>query len=78
VNDINLLTWFGQRQLKFCPKHFIKTSATVTDEAHEWILERLSGRFFIMNASHASLFFNDKQAYFEDPKEATLFELTWS
>lgn len=78
MNDINLLTWYGQRELKFCPNHFTKTSAIVTDDAYDWILERLSGRFYIKNISHLNMFYNDRQVYFEDPKEATLFEITWS
>lgn len=76
--NLNLYTWFMQRQLEFRPKHFIMASAEVSDEALDWILERLSGRFYIENMLPRGLYSQGRCVYFEDPKEATLFELTWS
>lgn len=75
---INLHTWFAQRQLEFRPKHFVRSGAEVSEEAYNWILERLSGRFYIENISSTSLYSYGRHIYFEDPKEATLFDLTWS
>ena len=72
--NINITTWFTERQMNFCPKHFVKCQASVTDESKLWIYETLKGRFYI---DDSAIFF-DSNVYFEDPKEATLYELTWS
>ena len=76
MKDINLLTWFGQRELDHCPKHFIKTNTPLTDESHLWILQKLHGRYHIVN-NNLDLF-SDPYPCFEDPQEAILYELTWS
>lgn len=78
--NINLHTWFCDRELDFCPKHFIKCNAAYTEEAKYWVYENLKGRFYIKNLSVLSLLSldSDQEIYFEDPQEATLFELRWS
>ena len=63
-----------ERQLQFCPKHFIKCQAPMTTESKLWIYETLTGRFYI---DEYDLFF-DTNVYFEDPQEATMYELKWS
>jgi len=73
MNDISLMAWYGQRQLDFCPKHFIKANTQVNENSIKWIHERLTGRFYLIDEG----FFYDT-VYFEDPQEAILFELTWS
>jgi len=73
MNELNLMTWFGKRQLDFCPKHFIKVSTSVDDNSIKWIQDRLTGRFYITDEG-----FFYHSVYFEDPQEAILFELTWS
>jgi hypothetical protein len=92
MNDINLHTWFTDRELDYCPKHFVKSNTVITKESKLWILERLTGRFYIQSQTikmptlnlPASLGrtvypnFTDEVPYFEDPSEATLYELTWS
>ena len=77
--NINLYTWYGKRELDYCPKHFIKCNAGLTDEAKQWVYEKLSGRFYVTYAGGPDwsfLFVN--VIYFEDPQEAMLYELTWS
>ena len=72
--NINLNTWFMERELSFCPKHFVKCHTPITTESKLWVYETLKGRFYI---NHNELFF-DSNVHFEDPQEATLYELTWS
>ena len=74
--NINLYTWFADRQLDFLPAHFVKCNATVNVESELWVLENLKGRFFIDNTNF--LFTMDNDIYFEDPQEAVHYELTWS
>jgi len=84
--DINPITWFGTRELEHIPPHFVKSSTSVDEEKYMWILSKLSGRFCI-DENH-SLLTSDKffilskdferPVYFEDPKEAMIFELRWS
>ena len=72
--NINLQTWFSERQLDFCPKHFVKCQAPLTTEAKLWVYETLKGRFYISDVE----LWLESIVYFEDPQEATLYELTWS
>lgn len=93
MNSVNIHTWFEQRELNFCPKHFVKTNTPISTESKLWILERLTGRFYIKSVgaykiSSTSLPANlartnyysqsEEVPFFEDPAEATLYELTWS
>jgi hypothetical protein len=76
MNEINLMTWFTDRKTITLPKHFIHTRAQVTDDSINWVLEKLSGRFYINSTNQ---FWEDKrELYFEDPKEAMMYELAWS
>lgn len=74
IDDINLDTWFVDRELPVAPDHFVKTTAPISPEAKEWILEKLHGRFA---ASMSLSGFIDVCPAFEDPKEAVFYELTW-
>lgn len=75
VDDINLSTWFIDRELDFTPSHFVSSKVPLTDEAKVWILEKLTGRFSISGLSTG--FFGSPFPHFEDPKEALFYELTW-
>jgi hypothetical protein len=72
IDDINLETWFTERELSVNPKHFTKTSTPLTFESKAWILEKLHGRFSTYSKS-----INEPFPAFEDPKEAVFYELTW-
>lgn len=80
MNGINLITWYSDRELDFCPKHFIKTNTILTDQSKNWILEKCVGRFYIqsMNDGENLFFYGDTVPYFEDPQEAVMYELVWS
>ena len=71
IDDINLYTWFTNRELSLTPSHFVSSRAPMTSESKEWVLEKLTGRFSI---SMGGLGF---VISFEDPKEAMIYELTW-
>lgn len=72
IDDINLYTWFMDRELSFVPDHFSASTTPVTPEAKEWILEKLTGRFALKSTGLIS-----QLPYFEDPKEAIFYELKW-
>jgi hypothetical protein len=72
--NINLYTWFDQRQLDYCPKHFIKANAPAEDNNVQWVQEKLLGRYYIGTSNT----FFDNVIYFEDPSEAVFYDLTWS
>lgn len=80
--NINLMTWFSERQIDYLPKHFVATKTNWDEKKELWILEKCTGRYYVGNAESSefltSLFYDDKTVYFEDPQEAVLYELTWS
>jgi hypothetical protein len=78
--------WFTNRIVKFIPKHFVKTNAPITSQSTYWVESKLCGRYAIGKSmvamaahpygemlQHLVLSF-----YFEDSKEAMLYELMWS
>jgi len=78
--NIDPIVWFADRQVTYPPVHFVMVSTPLTEESKQWVLDHLRGRFSItMNT--ADFFLNlDSIGHisFEDPKEATIFELKWS
>ncbi len=76
--NINLHTWFSQRELDFCPKHFVKSNTQITVQSKLWVLEKLSGRFYI--SSSVVSMFSDSEGiiYFENPQDCVFYEITWS
>jgi len=77
IENINLETWFTERELSVNPKHFTKTSTPLTPEAKVWILERLHGRFSTHTERTGAWLVVSGYPTFEDPKEAVFYELTW-
>jgi hypothetical protein len=80
--NIDPVTWYSERELKFTPKHFVVTNTKLTEEARHWIMNTLRGRFSIIHKNTESEFlqilgYNGYPA-FEDPKEAITYELVWS
>lgn len=82
--NINLHTWYSERELDYCPKHFVSVNTPIDDEKHLWILENLKGRYHIGSKTRSNneesllSLFDDMYPYFEDMQEAVLYELTWS
>jgi hypothetical protein len=77
VEDINLETWFTERELSVNPKHFTKTSTPLTPGAKVWILEKLHGRFSEHTRTDGTYLIALAYPTFEDPKEAVFYELTF-
>ena len=73
LDDINLYTWFVDRNVNPCPDHFIKSKTDLSPEAKNWIYEKLTGRFSLSGSG----MFMEAYPAFEDPKEAMMYELTW-
>lgn len=86
MRDIDPLVWFGEREVTPTPKHFIRTTTTITNESMMWIITKLKGRYSvdvyqdISSISGIGLVGNDfsKYPYFEDPAEAMIYELRWA
>ena len=80
--QLDPLTWFRERELKYTPKHFVVTKHEFTAESKQWVLDKLSGRFSVVqqNDDDDSIFSMLSMGYlaFEDPQEAIFYELKWS
>jgi hypothetical protein len=78
---VNPLLWYGTRELKLTPPHFVKCSTPLTENSLEWVITKLQGRYTKEDAydDDSELFFVDtRYISFEDPAEAMLYELRWS
>lgn len=85
MTELNLYTWFGQRELNYCPKHFVVVDIIATRTHKEWILEKLTGRFSMIELPNYCETYTTNEIFrigflfaFEDPTEATYFSLMWS
>jgi hypothetical protein len=80
--QIDPVTWFSERELKHTPKHFVVSKTPLTNESKIWILNKLKGRFSVAltedNSNDFLVFHSMGNPAFEDPKEAIIYELTWS
>jgi hypothetical protein len=81
--ELDPITWFSERELKYTPRHFVISNTSLTAESKDWILKNLRGRFSCVhwvNENQPNILFDSLHGRpaFEDPREATLYELTWS
>lgn len=85
MNDtykVDPIVWFSKREVKYSYKHFVLCSTPLTLESKHWVDNNLRGRYAI--SSHLTYYnstaINESIGFisFEDPKEATLYELKWS
>jgi hypothetical protein len=78
--EIDPQSWFGIREIKSnIPKHFIKSNTPMSEESYIWVVKKLAGRFGTStDASNLLSIIDDAYVYFEDPKEAMIYELRWS
>lgn len=78
--DVDPLVWFSTRQVEYTPAHFITTTSPLTTETMQWVLNNLRGRFSVI--TNVDVYFMSVDylgtVSFEDPSEATLYELRWS
>jgi hypothetical protein len=83
---INPLLWFSEREIKtHVPPHFVKCESPLTEKSKLWVITKLQGRYSISIGSDNNdtntltyLFIDEEHIYFEDPSEATFYELRWS
>lgn len=83
---INPLLWFSEREIKtHVPPHFVKCESPLTEKSKLWVITKLQGRYSISIGSDNNdtdtltyLFIDEEYIYFEDPAEATFYELRWS
>jgi hypothetical protein len=83
MTELNLYTWFTERQVTVCPAHFVVIENEITQEKLNWIYEKLSGRFCLVECQSVDtddyIWFAHRQwPAFECPLEATYFQLIWS
>ena len=82
IKELNPLAWFGTRRLDVVPRHFIKCPTPRTQESEQWVIVNLKGRYVLSNSqrSLSAAFEVDSHAYFyfEDSKDAMIYELRWS
>jgi hypothetical protein len=83
--EIDPAAWFGERELKFTPPHFIATKTPLTPESKQWILTYLKGRFSLVYQDEGiddinlfSLVNLAGSPAFEIPQEAIIYELKWA
>lgn len=84
MTQLNMYTWVSQRELFYCPKHFLVVDVLITYESKQWILEKLTGRFCLVEFPNytATKIHDDMLQFgyfpaFENPTEATYFQLMW-
>ncbi len=76
---IDPVVWFAERQVSYPPPHFVTATTTLTPESKQWVLDHLRGRFSITIDYDTFLSLESMgRISFEDPREATIFELKWS
>lgn len=82
TKELSPLVWFGTRRLDVVPRHFIKCPTPMTSESEQWVITKLSGRYVLSNNQRSlSAPFSVNSSsyfYFEEPKEAMLYELRWA
>lgn len=87
MTELNLHTWFSNRELNYCPAHFVVVDTPITQESKQWVLEKLTGRFCLVefpnycdtrNTLSNLMWVFGYYPAFEDPKEATYFQLIWA
>lgn len=76
---VNPLIWFMERELNFVPCHFIKCPTPITSDSKQWVQNKTNGRFaFAPLDEQDRLVTNNVCVFFEDEKDATLYELLWA
>jgi hypothetical protein len=75
VSEINLSQWYVDRELKYCPEHFVLSNVPLTSERYVWVQEKLVGRFVQVAINVVRIV--DIVPAFEDPSEMLFYELVW-
>lgn len=76
---VNPLIWFMERELDFVPAHFIKCPTPISPQSKQWVQNKTNGRFaFAPLDQQGNLVSNTVVVFFEDEKDAMLYELLWA
>lgn len=82
MRDFNPQLWFANREMDHVPTHFIKCPTPITYDRLEWVKTNLTGRYAILSVNvwmtSLTIIEETKTIHFEDPKEATFYELRWA
>jgi hypothetical protein len=81
--ELDPIIWHSNREVDYCPKHFIKAKTLCNPESRLWIYENCKGRFCFTNENTDNfllLLYNSTNVFpaFENETDAIMFELTWS
>jgi hypothetical protein len=78
--EVDPIVWFSNRRMEHPPAHFVMATTLLTEDSLQWVLNSLRGRYAITtNTSDLFSFIESLgNISFEDPSEATLYELRWS
>lgn len=77
--EIDPYIWFANREVEFLPKHFVISNTPLTMESKQWVLDKLKGRYSIIQTNEFFILeYYLGNIAFEDPSEATFYELKWS
>lgn len=70
------------RELDICPPHFTKATTPIHNESLIWVKNKLRGRYSLVIRHDSDMnnfiFSQVLNIFFEDPSEATIYELRWS
>lgn len=89
MNELDINIFFFQREMDYCPIHFVHSKLPVNRTRYKWILENTKGRFFTNNHGNHTTYLLAFDRYtetarltdtpaFEDPKDLLMYELSMS
>lgn len=68
-----------ERELNFVPRHFIKCPTPLSFQSKQWVQNKTNGRYaFAPIDIEDRLVTNMHCVFFEDEKDAMLYELLWA
>ena len=80
--QLDPIIWFSDREVDFIPKHFIRCNSVLTAASKKWVYNKSQGRFalseFADHAGNLKVISKDQIVYFEDQRDAMLYELLWA
>ena len=80
IKELNPYVWFGTRKLSTVPSHFVQCPTPATSESTQWVITNLKGRYATATTQKNPFELDSTNTYFffEDPREATIYELRWA
>lgn len=74
------MIWYSEREINIVPPHFFKCPSFITPDSLFWVQNKSKSRYVLVDspAEPDQVLSNHKLVYFEDQKDATMYELLWS